>query len=72
MEKDNRDLTQQLIGMEGWRVEVITTYNEKRRFIVGKSTGRKPIHLEVKNRRSLGGSGAEKEYKSVKVLYRVR
>ena len=70
--KDNSDLSPQLIGLEGYRVEVETTYGETRRFIVGKSTGWKPIHLEIKTRRSLGGSGAEKAYKSVTVLYKAR
>lgn len=72
MEKDLSDLTPQLIGLEGWRVEVITSYGEKRRFIVGRSTGWKPIHLEVLTKRSLGGSGAEKLYASVRKLYKVR
>jgi hypothetical protein len=71
-ERDNSDLTPQLIGLEGWRVEVVTDYGEKRRFIVGKSTGWKPIHLEVYNRRSLGGGGAERHYASVKKLYYTR
>jgi hypothetical protein len=70
--RDNSCLSTQLIGKEGWRVEVVTDYDEKRRFIVGKSTGWKPIHLEVSNRRSLGGGGAEKHYKSVRTLYYAR
>lgn len=72
MEKDLSDLTKQLEGLEGWRVEVETTYGETRRFIVGRSTGIKPIHLEVKTRRSLGGMGAEKEYIRVTKLYQAR
>lgn len=70
--RDESDLTLVLRGLEGYRVEVETTYGEKRRFIVGKSTGWKPIHLEIKTRRSLGGEAAEKEYKSVKIIERVR
>ena len=69
---DNSALTKQLLGLEGWRVEVITTYGEKRRFIVGKSTGWKPCHLEVSRRNALGGFSAEKEYSSVKKLYFAR
>ena len=72
MERDYKDLTPQLIGLEGYRVEVVTTYDEKRRFIVGMSTGPKPIHLEVPRRDSAGGSGAERSYKSVTKLYKVR
>jgi hypothetical protein len=70
--RDNSDLTPQLTGLEGWRVEVVTDYGEKRRFIVGKSTGWKPIHLEIANRRSSGGCGAEKHYASVTKLYYTR
>ena len=72
MERDFTDLTKQLEGLEGWRVEVETTYGEKRRFIVGRSTGVRPIHLEVLTRRSLGGCGAEREYAKVTRLYQVR
>lgn len=70
--RDNSDLSPQLVGLEGWRVEVVTTYGEKRRFIVGKSTGWRPCHLEVLTRRSLGGCAAEKEYASVRKLYHAR
>jgi hypothetical protein len=69
--RSNDGLTQQLIGMEGWRVEVVTDYDEKRRFIVGRSTGWIPCHIEVKRRDSTGGPSAEKHYKSVKRLYKV-
>ncbi len=71
-EMDYSDLTKQLKGLEGWRVEVVTMQDEKRRFIVGKSTGWKPIHLEIARRTSSGGGAAEKQYKSVTVLYNVR
>lgn len=66
------ELTPQLIGLEGYRVEVITDYDEKRRFIVGRSTGWRPIHLEISRRTALGGPAAEKHYKSVTVLYKTR
>ena len=66
-----RDL-EQLMGLEGWRVEVETMSGEKRRFIVGRSTGWGPCHLELNNRRSLGGDLAEKQYKTVRKLYYTR
>ncbi len=69
---DNSALNPQLIGLEGWRVEVVTSYDEKRRFIVGKSTGWRPCHLEVNNRRSMGGVPADGHYKSVRALYQAR
>lgn len=65
----NANLTPQLIDHEGWRVEVVTTYGETRRFYVGKSTGWQPCHLEIKRRDSLGGVSAEREYASIKRLY---
>ena len=66
--RDLSDLTPQLKGLENHRVEVVTTYNEKRRFIVGRSTGWKPINLERKRIDSISGFAAEKTYKSVKVI----
>lgn len=62
------DLSPQLIGLEGRRVEVVTDYGETRRFNVGKSTGWLPIHLEVHHHRSTGGGAAERHYKSVRVI----
>jgi hypothetical protein len=49
------ELVPQLIGLEGKRVELIYPNGEKTRFIVGKSTGWIPIHLEIKTKRSSGG-----------------
>lgn len=66
------DLTDQLRGLEGFRVEVVTTDGERRRFIVGRSTGPLPIHLEIHNRRSLGGVPAERTYQTVTPLYNAR
>lgn len=51
----NADLTPQLIGMEGKRVEVVDRDGETRRFWVGKSTGWFPVHLEIARRNSSGG-----------------
>ncbi len=70
--RNDSDLTEQLCGKEGWRVEVETTHGEVRRFIVGMSTGWRPCHLEVARRDSSGGPAAEKEYTSVKMLYPVK
>ncbi len=70
--RDYSNLSPQLMGYIGYRVEVETTYGEKRRFIVGQSTGWRPINLEINNRRSLGGIAAEGKYKSVRVLYYTR
>jgi hypothetical protein len=66
------ELSPQLTGLEGCRVEVVTDYDETRRFIVGKSTGWLPIHLEVSRRSAYGGGAAERHYKSVRTLYKVR
>jgi hypothetical protein len=71
-ERSCAELSPQLIGLEGCRVEVVTTRDERKRFIVGKSTGPIPCHLEIARRDSSGGGAAEREYKSVKVLERVR
>lgn len=65
----NIQLTDQLIGMEGQRVEVVDKYGQKRRFIVGKSTGWMPVHLEIAKRSSRGGpavTGAP--FKTVRVV----
>lgn len=66
------DLSPQLTGLEGHRVEVIDRYSERRRFIVGKSTGWAPCHLEIARRNSSGGPPADREYQSVTDLGRVR
>lgn len=70
--RDNSHLTPQLIGLEGYRVQVVTMYGEKRRFIVGKSTGWRPCHLEIARYDSSGGYSAARKYQSVKVLEHVR
>lgn len=66
--RDLSGLSVQLRGLEGARVEVVTTYGERRRFWVGRSTGWRPCHLEVKTTRSMGGEAAEREYQSVRVV----
>lgn len=70
--RDLSGLTYQLIGLEGYRVQVVDTDGTKRRFIVGKSTGWRPCHLEIKTCRSLGGDPARTEYATVRRLHRVR
>lgn len=63
------ELTPQLIGLEGKRVEVIDKHGEKRRFLVGKSTGWIPVHLEIaKITSSGGGTVTGAPFKSVKVI----
>lgn len=49
------ELTPQLIGLEGKRVEVVDRDGEERRFYVGKSTGFTPCHLEILKRGDDGG-----------------
>lgn len=71
-ERDLSSLTPQLLGLEGWRVEVVTSYEEKRRFIVSRSTGWIPVHIELNNIRSRGGDPAEREYKSVRKIRQER
>lgn len=71
--RSNDGLTKQLIGLEGWRVEVETDMTrEKRRFIVGRSSGWIPCHIELKTRYSTGGMSANQHYFSVRKLYKVR
>ena len=48
-------LTPQLMGVEGRRVEVVDCYGETRRFTVGRSMGWMPCHLEIKSEASSGG-----------------
>ena len=65
-------LSPQLVGLEGYRVSVLDIDGTERRFIVGRSTGWRPCHIELANRRSRGGSAAAKEYKLVVPLYRAK
>lgn len=50
------ELTPQLIGLEGKRVEVTRPDGSRRRFNVGKSMGWTPCHLEIANARSRDGA----------------
>lgn len=63
------ELTLQLIGLEGKRVEVVNSWGEKERFLVGKSTGFIPCHLMLKNSRSSGGMAVMgAPFQSVRVI----
>lgn len=53
--RSQSELTPQLMGLEGKRVEVVDCWAQKRRFYVGKSTGFIPVHLEIARRNSSGG-----------------
>lgn len=57
-----------LIGKEGKRVEVTDKAGNKRRFIVGKSTGFIPCHLEIKTIHSNGGESVLNDFNTVKVF----
>jgi hypothetical protein len=72
-QRSHAGLTKQLIGLEGWRVEVTSLMTgEKRRFIVGRSAGWIPCHIELSRRNVRGGISASREYANVKALYKVR
>lgn len=67
--RSKTELTPQLIGLEGKRVEVVTAEGNIERFYVGKSTGCIPCHLMVKRIDSMGGQAVYgAPFKSVKVL----
>lgn len=55
-EKCPSELTPQLIGLEGRRVEVTAPDGYRKRFYVGKSTGWIPCHLALERRNSSGGA----------------
>lgn len=71
-QRDLSHLSPQLLGLEGWRVEAVDVRGERRRFIVGHSTGWRPCHLEIKTVRSRGGNPARSTYSSVVALEKVR
>ena len=67
------ELTPQLIGLEGKRVEIVHQWKsgetETVRFYVGKSAGFIPCHLEIKRRNSSGGGAVcLGEIKSVRII----
>jgi hypothetical protein len=63
------ELTAQLIGFERKRVEVVDRHDNRRRFIVGKSMGWMPCHLEIARSNSSGGPAVMgAPFKSVRVV----
>ena len=63
------ELIPEFIGREGRRVEVVDKYGETRRFVIGKSCGWMPCHLELKNKRSSsGGAVSGYPFKSLRFL----
>jgi hypothetical protein len=70
--RDLSGLSPQLVGLEGWRVEVTDDGGNKWRFIVGRSTGWRPCHLEISRRSVHGGFPARREYAAVRKLYKAR
>jgi hypothetical protein len=54
----NAELTPELVGLEGKRVEITGPDDYRERFYVGKSMGWMPCHLEIMTRRSSGGAAA--------------
>lgn len=63
------DLTPQLVGLEGRRVEVVEHNGEIRRFQVGRSMGWMPVHLELARYNSTGGSAVTgAPFRSVRVI----
>lgn len=65
------ELTLQLVGLEGARVEIVDADGKRRRFKVGKSTGWMPCHLELANSRSHGGVAVYgAPFQSVRVIRR--
>lgn len=66
-------LTPQLIGLEHQRVEVTDCFGETRRFVVGRSSGFMPIHIELARQQSLGGAGVTgAPFRSVHLVERRR
>jgi len=70
--RSDAGLTPQLIGLEGWRVEVVDKYGDKRRFIVSRSSGWVPCHIELQKRTSSGGGAVYgAPFQSIRKLYLV-
>lgn len=62
------ELTPQLVGLEGRRVEVTAHDGERRTFRVGRSTGWLPCHLEISGRASGGPAVMGAPFLAVRVL----
>lgn len=72
MERDFSALTEQLKGLEGCRVDVTTMKGETKRFIVWRSSGQTPVHIQLTSRRATSGIPADLEYRTVRRINRVR
>jgi hypothetical protein len=70
--RDLGGLTPQLIGLEGWLVEAIRTNGEACRFIVSRSTGWRPCHIELATTSARGGMSADSKYRSINQIRKVR
>ena len=67
-EKTLCELSPQLSGLKGKRVEVLDEYGETRRFTVGQSMGFIPVNLEISRRGDGDGFAASRNYESVRVI----
>lgn len=70
--RDNSRLTPQLLGLEGWRVKAVAMDGEIRRFIVGRSSGWRPCHLEIPRSNACYGDPARSVYLAVEAVEKVR
>lgn len=66
--RDTSGLHAPFVGLEGCRIEVSERSGYKRRFIIGKSTGWKPCHLEIARRDSHGGASLWVDFDSFKIV----
>ena len=69
--RSQSELHPDLIGLEGKRVEAIL-YGERTRFIVGRSTGFIPCHLEIKTKRSHGGGSLPNSRENLQLIRVIR
>lgn len=70
---DNSELRPELLGCEGWRIEAVDADHRRVRFIVGRSTGWKPCHLEIKRSNSTGGEPVDSRgYTNIRKIEKVR
>jgi hypothetical protein len=71
--RDTSELHPDLVPYRGYRVEV-EYYGERKRFIIGQTTGWKPATLGMHNRRSMGSSNllTPKNCKLLRIIERVR
>jgi len=70
--QDLSGLSPQLVGLEGYRVEVEDNLGKVRRFIVGRSSGWRPCHITLRTVRSRAGHPADRHFNRVTVIRRVR